>query len=308
MSAPDDRPLSVLTPWQQSLRVFAELVRDYQWPTRVVTALLAILSVLGTAAAALDQPLTQWLGARPWLVSLEQALTSDAFLTLLALLVALFVGISIKRQQLLGQLDGTDHYTIGRALAYGYFRNFLVGALLVMEAKGSKLHVIKPTSVEELRTLENEIWPQLQPDLNARTEEVAAVARFDHKPLRRRIIVLAGWGDAQEPLYVDFPTTLFTVADYYATWNRWARRNDRPHVDDARLAGYQQQQINDFFRHLRELVDSQDAEVPAGVEAVSEHGLQADDLRRLFRERLVTLSLADMRELLARRTAAASAG
>lgn len=54
-------------------------------------------------------------------------------------------------------------------------------------------------------------------------------------------------------------------------------------------------------------MDSQDAEVPAGVEAVSEHGLQADDPRRLLRERLVVLSLADMRELLARRSIAASA-
>lgn len=156
VSASDERPLSVLTPWQKTVRVFAELVCDYQWPTRVVTALLALL-------------------------------------------VELLVGISIKRQQVLDQLDSTDHYTIGCALTCGYFRNFLVGALLVMEAKGSRLHVIEPHSVEELRTLENAIWPQLQPDFNARTEEVAAVARVDHKPLRRCIIVVACWGDVRKP-------------------------------------------------------------------------------------------------------------
>lgn len=306
MTTPRARPLASLAPWLQTARAFVELVRDYQWPTRVVTALLAALAVLGTAAAALGQPVSQWLGAHAKVVQAEQALTSDPFLTLLALLVALFVGIAIKRQQLLGQLDGSDHYTIGRALAYGYFKNFLVGALLVMEAKGSRLHVVKPASVEDLRMLEDEVWPQLQPDLNARTEEVAAVARFGHKPLRRRVIVLAGWGEAAEPFYIDFPTTLFTVADYYASWNRWARRNDRPYIDDQRLASYQQQQINDFFRHLHELVDSPDGEVPVGVDAVAEHGLQADALQRLFRDRLVEISLDELRQRLAQRPGASA--
>ncbi|MFM6985806.1 MAG: STING domain-containing protein [Hydrogenophaga sp.] len=301
MSAADDLPFSRLTPGQQAIRALIELVRDHPWPTRMVTAWLAVLAVVGTCAAALEQPLSRWLGLPETVVGVERALTSDPFLTLLALLTALLVGIAIKRRQLLGQLDGTDHYTIGRALAYGYFKNFLVGALLVMEARGSRLHVVKPASVDDLKTLENELWPALQPELNVRTEEVAAVARYGSKPLRRRIILLEGWGAAADPLYIDFPTTLFTMADYYASWNRWALRNDRPAIGDERLAAYQQQQINDFFRQLHEMVHSQDGEVPVGVEAVAEHGLSAERLQALFRDRLVEISLDQLRARLADR-------
>lgn len=301
MRPPEDRPINSLPRWQQTWRAFRELLHDYQWPTKFATVLLGVLAVLGTYTAAIEETAAERLGWPPFWVSLEKAMTSDAFLTFLALLVALFVGIAIKRRQLQGQLDGADHYTIGRALAYGYFKNFLVGALLVMEDRGSRLHVVKPRTVEDLRLLESEIWPQLEPDLNTRTEEVVDVARFGNKPLRRRILVISGLGDGAEAYYLDFPTTLFTVADYYASWNRWARRNNRPYIEPDRLPGYQQQQINDFFRHLRELVESQEGEEPVGVEALAEHGLRAEQLQALFRDRLVEISIDDLRQRLADR-------
>ena len=249
MREPEDRPINQLSRLGQARRAFAEMRRDYHWSTKTVTAALAVFAVIGTMGAYLGQPLTQYVGLAEThpAVRLEKALVSDPFLMLLTLLVALFVGIAIKRHQLLGKLDGADHYTIGRALAYGYFKNFLVGALLVVQAKGEKLHVFKPRNVDDLKTFEREVWPKLQPELKTHTVEVTQVARFGSQPLTRRIIVIGGVGGASGLLYFDFPTTLFTVADYYEAWNEWCVRNKRAFIALDRLAGYQQQQINDFF-------------------------------------------------------------
>ena len=300
MREPEDRPINQLSRLGQARRAFAEMRRDYHWSTKTVTAALAVFAVIGTMGAYLGQPLTQYVGLAEThpAVRLEKALVSDPFLMLLTLLVALFVGIAIKRHQLLGKLDGADHYTIGRALAYGYFKNFLVGALLVVQAKGEKLHVFKPRNVDDLKTFEREVWPKLQPELKTHTVEVTQVARFGSQPLTRRIIVIGGVGGASGLLYFDFPTTLFTVADYYEAWNEWCVRNKRAFIALDRLAGYQQQQINDFFRHLHELVTGTDDAEPVGPKAVQEHGLSAEQLQELFRNHLVEVSLDDLRQRL----------
>ena len=300
MREPEDRPINQLSRWGQTRRAFAELRADYHGSTKAVTSALAAFAVLGTLDAYLNQPLTQYLGLAEThpAVRLEKALISDPFLMLLTLLVALFVGIALKRHQLLGKLDGADHYTIGRALAYGYFKNFLVGALLVVQAKGEKLHVFKPGNVDDLKTFEDEVWPKLQPELKTHTVDVTQVARFGSQPLTRRIIVVSGVGGASGLLYFDFPTTLFTVADYYEAWNEWCVRNKRPHIAPNRLAGYQQQQINDFFRHLHELVTGTDGAEPVGPKALQGHGLSAEQLQELFRNHLVEVSLEDLKRRL----------
>lgn len=298
MLEPEQRPIHDLPWWQQTQRAFAELRRDYHWTTKLVTAALAFFAVVGTVDVFTGTTVMELLGFSNSHVGvrLEKALISDPFLMLLTLLIALFVGIALKRHQLLGKLDGADHYTIGRALAYGYFKNFLVGALLRAQADGQRLHVFKPRNVDELKTFETQVWPRLEPERNTRVLEVKHVAQVDRKPIQRRIIVIDELQGGTGPLYFDFPTTLFTVADYYEMWNEWSERN-RPaaFIAKDRLPGYQQQQINDFFRHLRELVEGSDGLPPVGPRAVQEHGLDAATLQRLFRDHLVELSLDELR-------------
>lgn len=293
-----DRPFHELSWWGQTQRAFAGMWADYHWTTRTVTLALALLAILGSVNSYLGEPtllqrLFQADETNP-VIRFESALTSDPFLTLLALAVALFVGIAIKRRQLLGQLDGDEHYNIGRALAYGYFKNFLVGALILARRRQQPLYVFKPESVRDLHAFESDVWPTLEP----RRKEIVEVKDFeliDQKPLPRRIIVIDQVEQASGTLLFDFPTTLFTVGDYYKSWNRWEHLNNRAGIAEDRIPKLQQMQINSFFRHVNDLGHSE-----AGREVVPEFGLaDARELAELFDRHLVLVSLSQLRTMLA---------
>ena len=256
---------------------FLLLWNEYTWVTRGATLILIVVSFLSITKEldCLTEPVCIPL-------ALMTALTSDGMLSLWTLIIALCVGIHLKMRQEKGLLDGTDHYNIGRALAYGYFSNFLVGALLLIREKSKarklsyenrlKLRVIFPKTLEELdqfrKTLEQELRGK------TKNESIDMDNGSATQTLRRNVLVLttaASATPAAQDFYLDFPTTLYTVQDYFKTWNIWLKKEGRPIIEEPELARLQEKHIKEFFDHLEDLSKSD-----VGVKAVEKLGVNLD--------------------------------
>ena len=256
---------------------FLLLWNEDTWVTRGATLILIVVSFLSITKEldCLTEPVCIPL-------ALMTALTSDGMLSLWTLIIALCVGIHLKMRQEKGLLDGTDHYNIGRALAYGYFSNFLVGALLLIREKSKarelsyenrlKLRVIFPKTLEELdqfrKTLEQELRGK------TKNQSIDLVNGAATQTLRRNVLVLttaASATPAAQDFYLDFPTTLYTVQDYFKTWNIWLKKEGRPIIEEPELARLQEKHISEFFGHLEELSKSD-----VGVKAVEKLGVNLD--------------------------------
>ncbi len=275
--------------WVRLLEAADELWKEYTWLTRGATLLLVLACVFGmyvTAGGDLSCALRQapcW-PSPAWV----QALASDAFRTLITLLIALLVAIHLKERMLEGKLDGSQHYDVGRALAYGYFRNFLVPALLIARDEKQVLHVIRPGNVEDLEKFVKETWPAIRSRTSTLSTDKAYEAN-QSAPLKRSILVLTSLSgkDGEQRELFDFPSTLFTVHDYYETWNEWLDKEGKALIKPGRLRELQERQIKAFFEHLREL-----SRTDIGERAVADLGFKEGDhkLRELFEERFRTIS------------------
>ena len=258
--------------WRRLREAAVALWNEYTWITRGATLLLVAACLYGMALAAQGDSFCAASGPWCWVpASLQRALASDAFRTLVTLAIALFIAIHLKERQIEGKLDGSQHYDIGRALAYGYFCNFLVPALLIVqsEGRGRHLQVIRPADVDELERFSTKIWPRIKSMVSVKSLAGAYQSRTD-APLRRSMLVMASRGGPTpgEQGYFDFPSTLFTLHDYYKTWNHWLREQHKAEISPERIRELQQRQIVAFFQHLRELSRSE-----VGLEAVREFGL-----------------------------------
>lgn len=277
-----------------SWRAFQLLRADYHPVTQFIGVFLAACCVLGIVLAYRGPGLLPTSVAGMDGKALENLLTSDAFRMLLGLLIALMIGISIKRRQVAGVLDGDENYNIGRALAFGYFKNFLVGALQVAKVNGQVLHVFEPHNVEDLRNFERKIWPQVASQFTTVAWEVDPALTAARKPLVRRVIAMQiSDAGGQRELWLDFPTTLFTIGDYYESWNRWLVTQNKPMLDEKQLLGFEQMQIAEFFRHLKALMTSD-----IGYVAVQDHGLTADGLADLLNNHYRLVNMATLTDLL----------
>lgn len=269
------------------------LWKEYTGITRGATLILIVVSFLSITKEleCITKPVCIPAG---WM----SALTSDGMLTLWTLVIALCVGIHLKIRQEKGLLDGAEHYSIGRALAYGYFSNFLVGALLLISKKSEerglqgddrlKLRVVFPSTLSELDHFRNTLEQQLR----AKTKNLAIDGIYGRatQTLRRNVMVLTTAADetqAAQDFYLDFPTTLYTVQDYFATWNIWLKENGKLPLDEAEIARLQKKQIDDFFRHLEDLSRSD-----VGVKAVGKLGvdLTKEQLSTLYRDYFTRIS------------------
>jgi len=268
-----------------SWNAFCLVLEDYHWITKLIAIALVLCCLLGAGVAYWGEGLL--LSRQP---ALERLLVSDAFRMLLTLVFALLIAVSIKRRQNAGLLDGDEHYSIGRALAFGYFKNFLVGTLMLAREKQRTLYIFKPASVQDLRRFEHEVWPEIVRRMQTRTEDIGAVAHARREPLTRRVVVIEAARSGDEEFWMDFPTTLFTVGDYYESWNRWLTSNHKPAIHPTRLLRFEQQQIDEFFRHLRLLMTSD-----IGGKATAEFGLAPAELAQLQQQHFVELSLPEFR-------------
>lgn len=283
-------------------RLFLELWKDYPVVTRLATILLvaaALLNILVTAGNG--EP--SRLGPLRWVpLSLQAGLSSDGMLTLLTLSVALGVGLHLKQRQLRGLLDGTDHYDIGRALAYGYFSNFLVAALLLVRLESRKsgqplvFRMVFPRNVRDLENFKTTVEPRIRELAGKR--ELEGIYKSGASVIKRSMLVIArvpGSPTSQSDILFDFPTTLYTLHDYYNTWNIWLRENGRTELSDVTIETMQERQIGAFKHHLTDLFRSE-----VGLKAVHHLGItEPDTLTRLFQDHFRDIEPSEMLELLA---------
>lgn len=282
-------------------RLFIEIWNDYPLATRAATVLLVTTAMLNVALAANGGPPIRF-GPLRWIPTpVQAALSSDGITTLLSLSVALGIGLHLKQRQLRGLLDGADHYDIGRALAYGYFSNFLVAALLLvrMESrrKGRTLvfRMIFPRNIRDLENFKTTVEPAIRELAGKR--ELEGVYKSGASVIKRSMLIVSrapGAGPAQDDLLFDFPTTLYTLHDYYQSWNLWLRENGRAELADVTIETMQERQVGAFKRHLSELFHSE-----VGLQAVRHLGIsERDDLTQLFRDHFRDVEPAEMLQLL----------
>jgi hypothetical protein len=265
----------------------------YHWPTKALMLLLVVLCVWGAylagwtddAGAALpgwDIPSDNWL----------RALGSDAVRSIVTLAVALAVALATYREISKGLFSGDSHYDVGRAMAYGYLRNFLVIALLVAEQKNYRVAVFRPESIEELKDFVDRLWPNIDQHLATQKlflepgEEHAAVMRG----LRRTatLVFVDAAPDGEQSVIFDPPSTLMVIQDYYAHRSQRLHSEGRGTLNEAQLSMFQTGQINSFFLQLTELINHSKPE-----RALQEFGVDADRLKRLG-QRLDFVSLATL--------------
>jgi hypothetical protein len=192
--------------------------RDYHWPSKMVLTLLVVACLLGAAITGWPRATVHWPGPL-------RALGSGDTETLLALMLALFVAIRFYQRADAGTLDGDEHYNVARALAFGYFKNFLVPALRLAEQDNEHLYVFCPQSMDDLTAYSTEIEPRVRSLFDHDWQPV--VPQPEHGAPRRTVLVVrrrrepitTGEGPTA-PFMFDAPTALFTVQDFYAALNR----------------------------------------------------------------------------------------
>ena len=287
--------------WSEGWAAFRLLWNEYTWVTRGATLILIVVSFLSITEKleCITEPACIPAG-------LMTALTSNGMFSVWTLIIALCVGIHLKIQQERGLLDGAKHYTIGRALAYGYFSNFLIPALLHIKKQSDerklvgenrlKLRVIFPSTVEELDEFRNTI----ELDLRAKTknQSIENIHGKATQTLRRNVLVLttaANETQAAQDFYLDFPTTLYTVQDYFATWNIWLKEEKLPAITDKELARLQEKHIRDFFKHLDDLSRSETGLKSLGTLSKD---LTKKGLSTLFNNYFTRIAPAEIREKL----------
>lgn len=290
--------------WGRLLTALVELWKEYTWFTRGATLLMVVAALVNIATTASEDGAVCLAGPLCWMPPwLQRALGSDGTIALLTLAIALGIGVHIKVRLQQGLLDGSDHYDIGRALAYGYFSNFLVPALVLVRnesrrlqrphAQRLRLRMVFPSFVGELDQFKAQVEPTIREKAGKR--DLEGVYRTGGTLVRRSILVVSRIGpEAGEPVYFDFPTTLYTLHDYYTSWNTWLLENRKTPMDDARIAVLEQEQVNTFLRHLRALAHSS-----AGVYAVRDLELTQAELEKLFDDHFEHVHPDEMRALFA---------
>jgi len=262
----------------------ADLWRDYHWPVKLVFILIMASSLWATAVVGwpeLDATTPRWL----------RMLASDPLRYLLSVLIGFLIAINFYMRARRGILDGDEHYNVARALAFGYFKNFLVPALQLARAHGCKLQVFRPSSMTDMqqymRHLQPRILATLQPSWLPLVEQPVADG-----PPRRTVLALQSPSATadMDQFFFDAPTALFTIVDFYAALNRRRCDNEKPPLDAATIERYQNGQIDSFFNHLYYLFSH-----TAGFEAVADIVTDAVELSEL-RSHLETIDSAALEQ------------
>jgi hypothetical protein len=225
-----------------------DLWGDYHWPSKGVVALLLSSCIVGAALAG--WPSVE-VGSNPAL----KVFASDAFRTLLTLSIGLFVTINFYMRARRRILQGDEHHSIARALAFGYFRNSLVPALQIAVREGAQLQVFRPQSMEDVQVFTSrlepqirehfeEVWlPLVEPPIPDRQSRRTALAL--RRPLTRPSEV-----EPSQAFFFDIPSDLFTALDFCSALNRPRVEQHRQPIDESLLIAYQEGQVDSFFGQL----------------------------------------------------------
>lgn len=288
----------------QGWDAFRALVGEYNWPTKTATLVLVLCSALSIGKA-----FPCILGSRCLPNEWVEALSSDGMLTILSLTVAFCIGIHIKLRLERGLVDGAEHYSIGRALAYGYFSNFIIGVLLTLRAEGERLglppgerpvmHIVFPRNVDDLEGFRESVEKNVK--VHTRSHDLINLGNVDKKLFKRSLLALTQLdteAGVDESFYLDFPTTLYTMQDFLETRRQWQQDNKRPPLRDDEIARLQQKYITHFFAYLEELANSE-----LGVEAAKRLGanLTQADLSALYKEHITVIEPREMLAVIASR-------
>lgn len=291
-------------PWRDNIKGLIALWSEYTLFTRAVTVALVGVALMNIAIAYAGPSACLWEPLCFLPSNLQSALASDGAVTLLTLSIALAVGVHLKVRARQGLLDGSEHYDIGRALAYGYFVNFLVPALLLVRNESRKqttssapplrLWVVFPSTVGELNQFKSAVEPMIRE--RTRTQELQGVYQTGGTVIQRSLLVVSkqpSEAESGSDCYFDFPTTLYTLHDYYAMWNAWQIEHKRTVIDDAVMQEDEQRQMNVFFTQLQSLFNTS-----VGLQGVSHLGigsvaelsaLYTDHFQRVAPEKLLAL-------------------
>lgn len=278
-------------PWRDNIKGLLALWSEYTLFTRAVTVALMGVALMNIAIAYAGPSACLW---RPLCFlpgNLQSALASDGAVTLLTLTIALAVGVHLKVRARQGLLDGSEHYDIGRALAYGYFVNFLAPALLLVRNESRKhtapsapplrLWVVFPSTVGELTQFKTDVEPLIRE--RTRTRTLQGVYQTGGTVIQRSLLVVSKQPSEAESggdCYFDFPTTLYTLHDYYAMWNAWQIEHKNSVINDAVMQEDEQRQMNVFFAQLHNLFNSS-----VGLQGVSHLGIgSVAELSALYNE------------------------
>lgn len=271
--------------WMAVREALADFWRDYHWPTKLTLALILISCVWGMAVAGwpeLDASTPPWV----------RALASDAFRTILTFIIALLIAVNFYMRARRGVLDGDEHYNIARALAFGYFKNFLVPALKLSQHHEHDLQVFRPATIEELRDYSRQVEPVLRQLFEHEWLPVVEAPEPGGPP-RRTVLALQAPKDPklseERAFFFDAPTALFTVSDFYNALNRRRVDDGKEPISAETVTRYQNGQIDSFFQHLRFLFRNE-----AGLEAVSDIVSSPGDLAEL-RHHLQAVSMEELR-------------
>lgn len=275
--------------WRPIREALGDFWRDYHWPVKLTLALIVLASFWGMAVAAWPE---LEAGAGP----LVRALSSDSAITLLTFLIAFLIAVNFYMRARRGVLDGDEHYNIARALAFGYFKNFLVPALQLAERTGRELHIFRPESMTDLGRYSSQLEPRVREAFEHEWLPLTQ-APTPGGPPRRTVLALqsprpdrfsADRLGAEVPFYFDAPTALFTVNDFYDALNRRRIEANKEPISDATVRRYQNGQIDSFFRHLAFLFRTD-----AGLGAVSDLVPTQEALAALH-ARLREVTIADL--------------
>jgi len=208
-----------------------------------------------------------------------RALASDPARNLMTFVIAFLIAVNFYIRARRGVLDGDDHYNVARALAFGYYKNFLVPALQLARRAERELQVFKPSSMEELRQYSTQLEPRLR-KLFEHEWMPLIEAPAPGGPPRRTVLALQsprrGTAVEDPPFFFDAPTALFTVNDFYDALNRRRVDDGKEPINPETVRRYQNGQIDSFFRHLAFLFDTE-----AGLAAVRDIVPTREDLADL---------------------------
>ena len=232
--------------WDAIREAVQDLWRDYHWPVKLTLALIVVSSLWAATLAG-------WPHLGEDLPPLLQALASDPARNLLTFVIAFLIAVNFYIRARRGVLDGDEHYNVARALAFGYFKNFLVSALQLAKRHGRELQVFKPASMEQLQQYSRVLEPRLR-DLFEHEWMPLVEAPAPGGPPRRTVLALqslrAAAPPGEKPFFFDAPTALFTVMDFYAALNRRREDEGKAPISADTIRRYQNGQIDSFFRHL----------------------------------------------------------